>query len=494
LKDKRLIGIDLGTTSIKVDSCDLDGNLLGCGRARIEGQTTEKWIEALVKASPASILRDYPSESKIVSVVGSSGTILLVDEFGNPVFSPIMYYTKAPEEASELKEYSSAKELAERGVETSPMSPLPKIVQKMRSEESRFKKVRWIVSPSSWLTYSLFFGEGEKWENLATDYTNAFKLGVDVTREKPVWFTSIFEDARVPVDLLPTLVPCGSHVGLAKSKLARKLGLENARLHHGMTDGNASALALGCLRKGDIGVGCGTTTFIKFVCETPKRHPTIYYHKHPLYGFLGTAAGPMTGKMLEWFSEKVLGISLETAFSYAERIEPGKETFYFPPGDRSPFYDPVMGATFAGLWPEDRSKGEVRGEIFRSMLLGTAFLEYYYIKLYEELFEVVNEVKIIGGGTKSSFWNKIRASIYEKTVKVMDERTTICALMPAALELRLFKNVGEAAERLLRVTDVVKPDAELASKYRDWRDSFMVRWKKIREVHGTSQSKGGQKS
>jgi len=202
----------------------------------------------------------------------------------------------------------------------------------------------------------------------------------------------------------------------------------------------------------------------------------------------------MTGKMLEWFSEKVLGISLETAFSYAERIEPGKETFYFPPGDRSPFYDPVMGAAFAGLWPEGRSKGEVRGEIFRSMLLGTSFLEYYYIKLYEEFFEVVNEVKIIGGGTKSSFWNKIRASVYEKTVKVMDERTMTCALMPAALELKLFKNVGEAAERLLRVTDVVKPDAELASKYRDWRDSFMVRWKKIREVHGTSQSKRRQKS
>jgi len=60
--------------------------------------------------------------------------------------------------------------------------------------------------------------------------------------------------------------------------------------------------------------------------------------------------------------------------------------------------------------------------------------------------------------------------------------------------LKLFKNVGEAAERLLRVIDVVKPDAELTSKYRNWRDSFMLRWKKIREVHGTSQSKGGQES
>ncbi len=287
---------------------------------------------------------------------------------------------------------------------------------------------------------------------------------------------------------MPTLVPCGSPVGLARSRLAKKLGLGKARLYHGMTDGNASALALGCLRTGDVGVGCGTTTFMKFVCETPKPHPAIYYHRHPLYGFLGTAAGPVTGKMLEWLSEKVLGIALETAFSLAERIEPGKEAYYFPPGDRSPFYDPEMGAALIGLWPEDLSKSEVRGEIFRSMLLGTSFLECYYIKLYEGLFKTVEEVKVIGGGTRSHFWNKMRASVYEKTVKVMEERTTICALMPVALKLRLFKDVGEAADKLLRVTGVVKPDPELTSKYRDWRDDFVARWRKLREAYGPVKS------
>lgn len=488
MENNRLIGIDLGTTRVKVDSCDLNGNLLGSGRAKIREQDTEKWIKALVKATPANVFRSYSSESKLATVVGSSGTILLVDEFGEPVFPPIMYYTKAPEEAQELKKYSSSKELAKRGVEISPMSPLPKIVQKMRSEGSRFKGVRWILSPASWLLYRLFFREGERWENLATDYTNALKLGVDIKRRKPVWFTPIFEDAEVSLDLLPTLVPCGSPVGSAKSKLAKKLGLEKARLYHGMTDGNASALALGCLQTGDIGVGCATTTFIKFVCETPKPHPAIYYHKHPLHGFLGTAAGPVTGKMLEWFSEKILGIRLETASSLAERIEPGKETYYFPPGDRSPFYDPEMGAALIGLWPEDLSKNEARGEIFRSMLLGTTFLEYYYIKLYEGLFKTVKEVKIIGGGTKSRFWNKMRASVYEKTVKVMEERTTICALIPAALKLKLFKNVSEAAEKLLKVTDVVKPDPELTSKYRNWRENFVVRWKKLREAYCSIKS------
>lgn len=92
------------------------------------------------------------------------------------------------------------------------------------------------------------------------------------------------------------------------------------------------------------------------------------------------------------------------------------------------------------------------------------------------------------GEPEGHFWNKIRASVYEKTVKVMEERTTICALMPAAIKLNLFKNVSEAANKLLRVTDLVKPNEDLTSKYRNWRDNFLVRWKKLREVHGSIKS------
>jgi len=101
-----------------------------------------------------------------------------------------------------------------------------------------------------------------------------------------------------------------------------------------MTDGNASAIATGCVEPGDFGIGCGTTTVPKYVCEELKPHPAIYYHKHrarkhPLRGYLAGAA-PVTGGMLDWFSEKVFGISTKEAFSLIEKVKPGEEYRYFP--------------------------------------------------------------------------------------------------------------------------------------------------------------------
>jgi xylulokinase len=394
-----------------------------------------------------------------------------------------MYYESAIKEYEELKNRNSAKELSMKGVNISPTSPLPKIMHVMRSNPDIFRKVRWIIPPASWLLYKLHFKEREKWEDIAVDWTNALKFGEDITSATPRWFTPIFEDSGVSMELIPSIVECGSFIGEARSGLAEKMGLKGAKLYHGMTDGTASALATGCIKQGDFGLGCGTATVPKYVCRELKLHPAIYYHKHPLGGYLAGAA-PVTGRMLDWFAENVFGISIEKAFSFIEKTEPGKEYMYFPQGDRSPFDDPLMGAAIFGLWPEDKPRDEILGRIFRSIMIGIAFLEYYYILLFENLFNTkILEVKLTGGGSKNYSWNKIRASIYERPVKIMKEQVVVGALIAVALKLGLYKNAEEATNTLLKVMSEMKPDAELTLKYKSSRDLFMQRWEAVRKIY-----------
>lgn len=478
-----LIGIDLGTTGVRVGVYNIRGEVLATGKSSIHAQNVESWVDALMEATPSGLLRSFKPEEKIVTVDSTSGTALLVDKHGFPVYLPLMYYETAPDEFNELVKYDSVHELTKRGVKISPTSPLPKIMRIMCTSPSSFGKVKWILPPTSWLLYRLHFKEGDIWRDVAVDWTNALKFGEDISGGEPCWFTAIFKDANVPVDLLPLIVPCGEFLGLAESKLAERLGLKGAKLYQGMTDGNASALATGCLEPGDFGLGCGTTTVPKFVCEELKPHPALYYHKHPIRGFLAGAA-PVTGAMLEWVAEKVFGISIDEAFSLATNVKPGEEEyFYFPQGDRSPFNDPILGASLLKLWPDHKTKEEVRGKIFRSMLLGITFFEYLYIQLFEKTFKTsIEDVKLTGGGARNRMWNAIRAAVYERTVKVMEERAGIGALIPVVLKLNLFKDASEASSMLLKVTDVVNPDEELASKYRLGRDLFIHRWKKIRET------------
>jgi sugar (pentulose or hexulose) kinase len=479
----RLVGLDLGTTGVRYEAYDAEGTVLDTGRSPIKKQTVGQWTASLKSAIPKRRKR-IPSEQTLLSAQSTSGTILLLDEYGDAVFQPLMYHemVKEREELSKITALKSAGDLAAKGITISPTSPLPKIVSIRNRFPREFGRVKWILSPTTWLLLKLVHPKGERWDDVSTDWTNALKLGADVTQEPPVWFRPLFDDVGLPLDLLPRIVPCGEEIGEANSELAETIGLKNARVFQGMTDGNASALAVGCLGNGDFGFSSGSATAVKYVCSEMKRHKAIYYHKHPFKGFLAGAA-PFTAGTMEWFAEKIMGITPIQAYRLAGEVEPGKEFAYYPQGDKEPFCDPELGASILRIWPGESSKDLARGRMFRSMVLGLTFFEYYFIALFEELFSrKIEEARITGGGTRSPWWNKLRASIYGISVKIMEERPGIGALILAVMKQHLYKDLQEVQDSLLKVTGTYEPDVTLGSKYMSSRDAFMKRWQTVREA------------
>ena len=481
----KLIGLDLGTTGVRFECFDTDGKILASGRSEIDKETVAKWLSALRIAVPKRFRSRNPGDA-VLSAQGTSGTTILADEYGNDIFRPLMYYEKNPEQFRKIEKRPSIRDLAKKGVSISVTSPLPKLLGVREKYPDTFRKVRWILPATTWLLYRLAFPEGQRWEELTTDWTNALKFGADITSENPSWFTPLFNDVGIPIELLPRVVACGEELGHAQSSLAQQLGLGGARIFQGMTDGNATALAIGCMKDGDFGFNSGSSTVVKYACNRMKPHRALYYHKHPFSGYLAGAA-PVTLSTAKWFAEKIMGISVERAFQLAKIEDLGEECLYFPQGDREPFSDPELGASFLKVWPDNTSQGRARGKMFRSMILGLTFFEYSYITLLEKLFDSkVSKANITGGGTRSPWWNKLRASIYGIPVNVIEERSGIGALIPAAMKLKLFKNLAEAQGKLLQITDTFSPDRDLGAKYMSLRDNFLKRWEMIRETSSVS--------
>ena len=476
----KLVGIDLGTSGVRYECYDLEGNIFSTGRAEIKEQSCKEWLESLQKAIPKD--KGFQlSEEVILSAQSTSGTTVIIDDYGNEVIRPFMYFERAPEEIKEVELLKSAQELKKRGSEIAPTSPLPKIIHVKEKYPDRFKRARWIISPTTWLLHKLHYREDERWESVTTDWTNALKFGVDLSGGYPAWYTPVFEDTGVSLSLLPEIVPCGEEIGQAESVFAEKLGLRGSRIFQGMTDGNASALAVGCLRENDFGFSCGTTTAVKYTCNTMKVHKAIYYHKHPFEGYLAGAA-PITAGMLDWFARKIMDIEVGEAFKMAEKVEPENEYQFFPQGDRSPFNDPALGASFIKVWPDDISADEARGRFFRSIIIGLTFFEHYYIELFEGLFKnKISEARITGGGTRSSWWNSLRASIFNIPVRVMEERPGIGALIPTVVKLNLL-GLGEVIEKLLRVTATYLPDKKVTEKYEKKNREFLKKWETIQST------------
>ncbi|MEM2739875.1 MAG: FGGY-family carbohydrate kinase [Candidatus Bathyarchaeia archaeon] len=475
-----LISIDLGTTGVRVEAYSSEGSMKAYGSARIKAQDTVGWIDALKEAMPN--VRES-TEEKAVVVDSTSGSFIVVDRYGEPLLPPSMYYEKAVEEYDEIGSKPSAIEIGRRGIAISATSPLPRIVRLMKREPGKFRIARWILPPTTWLTYRLIIPEGSVWEDLEIDHTNALKFGEDITVDPPCWFEPLFDEAGVGLDLMPRIVGCGDYAGVARSRLADELGLYGAKVYHGMTDGNASALASGCISPGDFSIGCGSTTVPKYVTRTMRIHPALYYHKHPVEGYLAGAA-PVTGGFVDWFIEKILGLDVGEAYRLAELSDAGSEYLFFPQGDRSPFDDPKLAASILGLWPTSEAREVVVGRIVRSMLVSIAFLEYFYIDLMEKLFDsTISEVRITGGGSRSGFWNRIRASVYEKRVRVMEEKVCVGALIPVVLKVGLCETSEEAMKRFLRVVGIVDPDPMLTGVYRAGRDRFYELWVKLKDLY-----------
>ncbi|MFQ6124130.1 MAG: FGGY family carbohydrate kinase [Candidatus Heimdallarchaeota archaeon] len=479
-----LVSMDLGTSAFRLTVFDSQGTPIFSNTANITNQTISTWVEALSCISPRIKTANVPSNNIHVSVCGTSGTVVPVDEFGNPIMEPIMYFERAPPaEVANICALDAAKELGEKGVPISATSPLTKLIHRKKRNPSMFHRVRWILSPTSWLLYRLRFPEGQRWDNVAMDWTNGLKFGVDITFEPPIWFRPIFEQSGFPLELMPDLQSCGSPIGTAQSQLANKLGLSGANLYHGMTDGTATALMTGCLQPGSMGLSVGSTSTLKYACQEIRASPAIYYHKHPLGGYLASAA-PVTGAMLRWFSEKILQKSLEDALALAEQIKPGSEFHYLPQGDREPFFASRMGAAFLGLWPRNISSETAQGIFMRSIMLGIALAEYTLIRIIEELFECsINTIGITGGGTRNATWNRIRAAVYEKTLKIIDNPMTLGPLIPVLLNIGLYKDINELEKKLLQCREVILPDKRLVNKYKNRKQSFMNKWSLLKQLH-----------
>ncbi|MFX1520154.1 MAG: FGGY family carbohydrate kinase [Promethearchaeota archaeon] len=486
-KNIRLIGIELGTSGLRVAVYDINGTILDAKEAEIKEQTTKEWLDTLIKIFPIEMLKEIPASKKILTVDATSGTMILVNKYGEPLFSPLMYYEKAKEETvDKLYELESIQDLIKRGQKITTTSPLPKIIESKQANPQAFQNVEWIVPSTTWLLYKLYTAKNKAWTDIQTDWTNSLKLGADITKTRPEWFMSIFEDAKIASELFPQIVPPGTPIGTAESELADKLGILNSTICQGMTDGTAGALAMGLVRPNDTGINAGSTIVPKVVVEKTKLkvHPAIYYHRHPIQGYLAGAATGAAGAFFSWFVKTIIGLPLQEAIPLAEKHgKPEDECLFFPQGDRSPFDDPQMGAAFLNMWPNDKAPQEARGNLIRGLITGMAFMESIYISLFEELFEPVSEVKIIGKSTKWQFWNKIRASIYGKPISIVREKiSNIGALMPALLQLKLYKSPQDL-NKLISYQEKVDPDPKLTDLYKDKKQRYYGQWQALKKAY-----------
>jgi len=385
-----VLGIDIGTSGVRITAADRNNTLMAMSKADIVAplqntgrlqQDPNIWWESVGQAFAALDLKGLAVLA--IAIDGTSGTILSVDETGNPIGLASMYNDLAPREDVDRVSSAAAMESAARG----GSSPLARALSMQENAKRILHQADWLAGQ--------FSGRFD-----VSDENNALKSGYDPkTREWPSWIAATGFDMK----LLPEVVPAGTVTGKIRPEIATAFKLLNSvSIVAGTTDGCAAFLASGATDPGDGVTSLGTTLTLKLLSEHPVFSPQygIYSHRIGEQWLAGGASNSGGGVLRRYFSG-------DDIMRLTSLIDPKVPTGldYYPltqAGERFPIADP-------GFAPRLEPRPADERTYFQAILEGIAGVEKLgYQRLAQLGASPLTSIRSVGGGAASAPWTAIR--------------------------------------------------------------------------------------
>ncbi len=155
--------------------------------------------------------------------------------------------------------------------------------------------------------------------------------------------------------------------------------------------------------------------------------------------------------------------------------------FYLPylMGERAPHNDPAARSCFIGM-----TMDSTREDMTQAVLEGVAFGIRDSLEAARKLGIEIKTSMICGGGAKSPLWKKMFANILniELTTPETEQGPGYGGAILAAVACGAYPSVQEAVEKLIKVTDTVRPDPVLAAKYERKYQAYRQLYPALKEI------------
>jgi xylulokinase len=148
-------------------------------------------------------------------------------------------------------------------------------------------------------------------------------------------------------------------------------------------------------------------------------------------------------------------------------------------GTCNPDFNPQATGIISGIRP-----GTSRADLYRGILEGIACEFANMADLLEETTGAFREVYLTGGGRLSPLGLRLRAALSGRELHLMDCPDAVClgTAILAGLAAGKYACFREAAEQLVRVSETVSPDEELAKPYKSLRQQYALLYSSLTPV------------
>lgn len=467
-----LLGIDLGTSSVKAVLVDLEGRLLASASAAYPvSHPCPGWAEtdpqlwwSAVRDAVGQVVGVAGATPVALGLSGQMHGLVATDAVG-AVVRPALLWSDA-RAVDELRSYRTLpRELRSRL--RNPLSPGmagPLLAWLARHEPEAHAATRWALQPKDWLRARLT----GQFRAEPSDASATLLYDLDGDR----WDTDVVAALGLdPMVLAPLVASSAAPAGHLLPAVADELGLPaGLPVAAGAADTAAAALGSGLVEPGTaaltIGSGVQLVTPVPGLPAAPDADPVTHLYRAATdTGWYAMAAGLNAGLALDWV-RTVLGASWPQLYA-AAGTEPGLSDPVFLPhlaGERTPYLDPDMRGGWVGLAPEHD-----RTALLRSALEGVAFGArdaLASLRAAAATAAPLTDLRLAGGGSTAGPWRQLLADVLGATLRPVD--VAVASGRGAAL-------LGARAAGLLderEVLDLLPPAGDPAASPRADRRDF----------------------
>ncbi|MBO0948604.1 gluconokinase [Fibrella forsythiae] len=488
-----LVGVDVGTTNLKVLAIDPNTMELVAHAARpVEtdvpkpgyAEQNAEAIWQLLLDCMGELTAEITTAGRTIGALCFSTamhSILAVDEAGTPLTAALIWSdNRASQEAAVLRKEDG--DLYKTiGVPVHPMLPLCKLVWFGRHQPRLLKRAARWLSLKEYLWWKLT-GHYE------IDYAMASATGLFDSR-KAAWHRPALKLAGINTGQLSTPVNTTHTVPYAALPGNVVPGLPpGTLLVIGASDGCLANLGAGAVEPGITTITIGTSGAVRRTSVRPIRDAQSRLFSYPLYKHEARSTtthpdktdadltdwyvvgGPTNNgaNVLEWLSEKLAKQDVPSVLASAATVPPGSEGLVFLPylqGERAPLWNATARGSYRNLdWQHTQA------HMVRAALEGVMFNLRQIELLLARHAGPTRVIHANGGFAQSAFWVQMMADVFGVPVRLnaSNESGAIGAVLLARLALSL--GTGEPVSlsdltRQIAFGQTFQPDSERHTLY-----------------------------
>ncbi|WP_138750838.1 gluconokinase [Paenibacillus sinopodophylli] len=469
-----VMGLDIGTTSVKACLFDRIGNLVTEAELLIVTEYPEQgWAQqdaSEIERLAVQAVREAVNKAKIdreqIIAVGFSAamhSLLPVSEQGEPLSAAFIWADgRGTEQAEQMTAEKRNRLYAKTGTPIHPMTPFLKLLWMKEVQDEAYHQAAYFMSIKEYITYCWF---GRR----LIDYSMASATGLfnPITLE---WDTELLELAGIHTHQLSEIVPPTTVLGQLNEELAERMGLASSvSFVIGAADGQLSNLGTGALLAGEVAVSVGTSGAIRQFTREAKVSPG---GETFCYSFMSDSyiiGGPTNngGIALQWLKQLLNDSgSYESFLEVADQSSPGAEGLLFLPyinGERAPLWNQRARGNFYGM-----TMTHTKAHYVRAVLEGITFNLYQIYRALENLAGPSKQIYVSGGLARSPIWLQMMADVFNTAICVSENHHSAAwgaawTALVAIKEEERFEDI----KNNIPMSDPVLPNRENSWKYEE---------------------------